>query len=386
MPETKLSPEKLRDVLLWAAQVDPPLPELFFMTAADAPLEPSIASVLEDMADQIITPLLPAEEQKLLGIPYSLKQTVVANSLTQLVSGAENIKNRPVTLHLQKPEINRLAEGLLLIQDRLGAITIRLSDIPLLEQRGLEAYRKQLTDILGIGLTRQAMGSERKLGLLNLDVLSSASSRISRCPAGTGFITISPDGEIYPCPAFYHAGKNSLGSIGVTKSSSTLEWNQKQCGICSCGQCPGCPFLESTQFSGHKNICEVHKAEKHASQDLFPRVAKSGYLFDCLRTLKTQECISKSHSEGGEGLMIDDQIHIVTFDEFIQSLKDINQIIEDLTGKSRNNHDYESIMNRWHELTEIPTSSQRSVFRRRVMEIVTQLHRLTGRVSHVGNG
>jgi hypothetical protein len=155
-----------------------------------------------------------------------------------------------------------------------------------------------------------------------------------------------------------------------------INWNRQQCGICDSIQCPGCPFLESSHLAGKEQICKVYEAENRATQELLPRVARSGYLFDCLRTLKARECATKSQREGGESFVADQQVYDVTFSEFVRALHDLKFAAESVADKSSKDDNYDSILERWSELPEIPSTSQRSIFRRRVQEILAELGQL----------
>lgn len=371
-----LPPKYFRDTLLWASKV-PEMPELVFLTGVNEPLDLSIASVLSDMAEQVVTPLLPIDKQKALGIPFSKNQTVIASGLNEIVASADDIIGRSVILHIGQNEIKDLYKSLLSIQDSLGSITLRLRDINLLNDHDFKVYEQQLASITDIGLTKQATTATGRFKLLNLNVLSSAKSRIARCPAGTDFIAVGPDGLVYPCPAFYHAGKEySLGSLhSITNADDTINWNQQECGICDSKQCAGCPFLESSRLVGKENICNVYKAENHAAEQLLPRVAQSGYLFDCLRTLKTRDCATKSQDEGGEGILANQQVYHVTFNDFIQALNDLLTACQDGDKPSEGDSN-DSILNRWLELTKIPSTSQKNIFRRRVYETLIEVGKL----------
>lgn len=83
-----LSPEDLRDVLSWAAEAQPQAPELLFLIGADEPPNAFVASTLDDMSEQVVMPLLSIDRQKRLGIPFSRNQTVVADSLRQIIDQA----------------------------------------------------------------------------------------------------------------------------------------------------------------------------------------------------------------------------------------------------------------------------------------------------------
>jgi len=375
----KLSIENLTNIMLWAADTGPKMPDLFFITGQTEPLEPSIASVLEDMGKHVITPLLPINQQESLGIPFSIDQTVIANGLDELLAQVDNIAGRPIILNINNTEIDRLAEGLLLVQEYIGSISLRFHNIHLWEESDLHIYEQQLANISDIGLMKKAMGTAGKLGILNLGILNSTSkNHIIRCPAGTGFMAVGPDGYVYPCPAFYHAGKEySIGPIrNIVKKPAVLNWSRQKCGICDSEQCPGCPFLESKELRGRTKVCGIYEAERRVAQNLIPRVASSGYLFDCLRTLKSRDCASKSQSEGGDALTADQQIYDVKFDEFIRSLQDIKLATKHIVDKTVEDENYDAILNRWLELPEIPLNSQRSIFRRRMSEIITELRQL----------
>jgi len=375
--KTRLSPVALRDILLWAANTETETPEVFFLAGTDEPLESSIASILEDMSDQVITPLLPIDQQESQGIPFSTNQTTIASSLEQIIAYADDIAGRPIILHIEQREIGMLAKSLLSIQDSIGTIRLCLHNIHLLDDHDFKTYEQQLASIADVGFMKQATGVEGRFRLLNLNVLDLTKNQNPRCPAGTGFIVISPDGHIYPCPAFYYAGKEPIGSIHNTaKKLAALSWNQQKCGICSSTQCPGCPFIESSQLTGREQICRVYEIEKRVTQKLLPRIAQSGYLFDCLRILKTRNCSLKSKEEGGESFIVGQQVHSVTYDEFVKALHDLKLAAGFLANKSSNGDDYNTVLNRWMEIPEIPSSSQRSIFRRRVLETLMELNQL----------
>jgi radical SAM protein with 4Fe4S-binding SPASM domain len=375
--EAKLPLQDLRDILLWAANTEPYMPKLLFLTGTDGPLDSSVASVLKDMADQVITPLLPLDEQEKMGIPFSQSQTAIAPSLDHITANADNIMGRPVILHVERAEIGKIAEKLLLVQDSISAVTLRLRDIHLLDDCDIENYREQLAKVADIGLMKQASGIEGMFRLSNLTVLNRETTRLTRCPAGTGFVVIGPDAGIYPCPAFYYAGpERSMGSIhSVAKNSAIINRNGQQCGICGSEQCTGCPFLESSQFINKEQICKIYKAEIQAAEELMPRVAQSGYLFDCLRTLMTRDSANKSHTEGGANLEAKQQVNDITFNSFVKALHDIKLAAESVADKS-SRMSYDSITSRWSDSEGIPADSRMGIFRKRVYEILTQLKQL----------
>jgi len=372
--QIKLPSQTLRDILLWIANSEGPMPELFFLAGADTPLEEPIASVLKDMSDHIVTPLLSPDMQKNLNIPFSRNQTVIATSLQQLMTNIEHISGRPIIVHIEQKDIDYLAESILIIHDYVGNITMRLRNIHLLTDSDIQAYKRQFADITDVSFMKKATRTEGNINILNLGMFGQRNDAI-RCPAGMGFITIGPDGRIYPCPAFYSAGEQySLGTLKdmVQKTISVFR-NEAPCGICNSIRCPGCFFLQSTNLAGKEKICKIYEAEQRSMQEMLQRVAHSGYMFDCLRTLKGRECAVKSQAEGGEAVFASQQVNSITFTEFTNALCDLKLALESIIGTPSEKNNYNSILCRWTELSEIPKTSQRNVFRRRMREILTDI-------------
>jgi radical SAM protein with 4Fe4S-binding SPASM domain len=375
---TRLSADDIKNILLWAAKDETSVREVFFLAGADETLDSAVASILDGMGDQVIAPLLPLDKQKAMGIPFSPNQTVIACSLNDIIENAHNISGRPVILHVERHELGGLTEGLLLIQDHIGSISVRPRDIHLFNEGNFQTYEKQLSDIADISLMKQAAGTEGKFNLRNLNMLNRPSNRLSRCPAGTSFVVLTPDGYIYPCPAFYRAGnKYAIGSFrNMINNPAASNWNHRQCSFCGSIRCPGCPFLESSRLTGGENICRIYKAENHATEGLMSRVSRSGYLFDCLRTLKTRDCEIKSQQEVGESFGAAQQVHDATFDEFIQAIRDLRSAAEPAANKRAEDKKYDLLLKRWSELPEIPSASQRNVFRKRAYELLAELKKL----------
>jgi len=376
-----LSPKIFKDILLAITSDANNVPDILFLTSSQEPIEPSIAAFLNDMAEQVVTPLLPKERQMKLNIPFSERQTVIASNLSELVTQAVHLDGRPLILHVERNEIGRLAEILLALQDDIGHVSIRLRDVHQLTEVETKEYARQLAALSDVGLMKSAAGSGGVLSILNLNPFYLEKQQFIRCSAGMGFMTIGPDGRVYPCPAFYYAGTEQAlapSIVAMTKESQGPKWNQRQCSFCQDDRCPGCPFLEINHSDSGKRICNVHAAEKQAVQDLLLRVAQSGHLFDSLRILKTREVASRSQRESGHAVFADHQVNGIVFDEFIQALHDLHTASELLMRDTANVTGFDQVLNRWSDLLGIPTTSQRSIFRRRVHETLIDLQRLNG--------
>ena len=249
------------------------------------------------------------------------------------------------------------------MHDLLGNITLRFHNSHSWEDTDLQNYARELERISTVGFMREATNAEGTFTLLNLSIRHMP----NRCPAGVGFIAIGPDGHVYPCPTFYHGGQQySIGHIRDSKAEPFgIPWDPQKCSSCKSNRCQGCPFLEVSSLPNKESICSVYEKEDTVRHSLLNRIGKSAHLFDYLRTIKTTECALKSQNEGGNSLVANRQIHDITFNDFVQSLKDIKIVIE----QSANNG-LTDVLNRWQRSDEIPPSSQRGIFRRRVEEIL----------------
>ena len=169
MMTSKLSSKKLKDSLLLAAKKNnTEIPEMFFLADDNEPLDKSVASILDDMGDHIITPLLEQDRQKSLRIPFSHNQTVIADSLRTLIERKDSIQNRPVVLHVERNDIPILADRLLSIQDLVRKITLRLKDAYLLEERDIQEYKSQLDRLADISFMKKASGTEHRFDITNI--------------------------------------------------------------------------------------------------------------------------------------------------------------------------------------------------------------------------
>lgn len=253
----RLVPSILHDVLSACFKNGNGLDLLPFLLFDDKePLDPSVSPLLESMADRIAVPLLDAEWQASLRIPFSRQQTAVANSLRDLVAGKENIRDRNVILYLERAEIPYLADQLVSIVSYIRQITFRLRDILQWQENDVQLYGNQLLHL------------SRHSGRPFITNLDEAPEHAAQCLAGSGFIMLGPDGLVYPCPAFYHAGQaHTLGSI---KDIGRIVKDCHQRYMAHRLSEPwSCPFVEEQKQSGREMICKAHKMERLVAGEFF---------------------------------------------------------------------------------------------------------------------
>lgn len=348
--------------------------ELLFLIGGKVPLSELMASVLKEMGGQIICPLLDRKEQDRLRIPFSPRQMVIASNLESFIKNAGSISGRSLTLHVEKQEIPYLAESILSVQKYVGSITIRLKNPQLLDDAEIENYKRQLAALSDMSLIKQASGVENRLNIHNLRIQDYG---IGHCPAEYFLVTIGPNGKVYPCPAFYAAACQPLAeslSEYLDRGSRT-ESVFAGCKICSDKQCPGCRFLETNETAEKNNLCHIYRAELQVHQELYKRVAQSGYLFDCLRTLKTKEEILNIVARQGESVFANRQVNDITYEEFVQALRDIDQVANAI--KRGQSDGIDMVLSQWGELPDVPPNSRKAAFRILTKEIIEELQMLT---------
>lgn len=255
--ETLLSMDNMKSVLKWSMDAGDSMTNLFFLASEIVKLDISVSKFLESFPEQIMLPLVSSQRQKELQIPFSEKQIVIASSLKKLIAEQGSISSRPVIAHVDRSEIEQIADLLLSIKDRIPQITLRLRNAHELNDNQIAMYKKQLSTLKGV--------VELK-GMLNLDGISSIHTNEAngkfQCPAGRQLVTIGPDGLAYPCPTFYRNGLEgrSLDSINVSADEFSIMDTQPGC-LCDSDKCPGCEFLKTSGYENGKQICNVYKAE-----------------------------------------------------------------------------------------------------------------------------
>jgi hypothetical protein len=368
-----LSSDDLQRLFAWAATVEDEVPDLYFLAGTTTALEPDMAGWLADLADHVLTPLMPLQRQTLLGIPFSPRQTAVADSLRELMEHAADIAGRPVVVHLERGEIDHLAERLWSIRGAVGALTIRVRDANLLNENDLRQYESQMSALVEKSVPENNIMRAGAWEIRNLSPTHVPGSAVSRCPAGTSMFVFGPDGRFYPCPAFFLAAAGGPGLTFAEMDSRRRHGSASApCRICRQDSCPGCHFLETVR-QGKDRLCRLSQAEQRASQWLWRRAARLPYYFDQMRTLRTTSCALRSQEDGRGFVAANLQTCCVDFPEFVHALQDIWSAARLLANNPQPARDYEPVVARWADLEGVPPSSQRGVFRRRARDILQEL-------------
>jgi radical SAM protein with 4Fe4S-binding SPASM domain len=365
----KLSLDNLKILFDWAL-TSTTLPEIHLVLDKPSGFEESFLSFLQPMSEYLVLPFMCLEEQENLGIPYSHKQTIVASGVSELVRLHDDIRGRNIILHLKEDDLITFADDLLENRTYIKNILLRFP-VNNLSERSLCLYKQ---GVIKLGL-RQIMtsveGASASFQIRNLRSIISQSDDIC-CQAGSNFIVLAPDGNLYPCMEFYYAGKNySMGSI---KNIANVIGNRKyaiaSCDRCGSDKCEACNFLITNNKSA---VCRISRAEEDAICEIYKNVAGSGYLFDCLRTIKTNAIAKRSSSEIPEGQLVGHQVYGVSKNNLASALKDIEQFILSRQGKDYFGFSCEEIMNHWVPEAEVPTESHKSILRRRMQELLSML-------------
>ena len=375
----KLSPEQINDIVIWATQFD--TSQLFFL-ASEEPWDVTLSHNLESLASHVMVPLMANDEQQRLNIPFSPEQIVIAKCLSRLKQCANHIAHRPIILHIGVEEIPELANTLISLEGSISQLQLYLHNINQFTPSDIDLYRQQLELLATRSLMLSSASLELRFYLHNIKFLKAKNSNAIKCVAGKAFIIFGPDGLIYPCPAFYHLGhKHAMGSINESTGLKNLSnCSEDYCGICGSNQCSGCPFAESLSLSGKEQVCKVQETEKNIDKAVIQQCAESPYLFDCFRTIKTNQIFLKSKREGNLAGLTTGEQSGVTLTEFTNALQDIaslaNHILyNDVEGAfevDRHEKNNQELEEGWGEIF-LP---QRDIFRQRIKELFARIGQL----------
>ena len=171
------------------------------------------------------------------------------------------------------PKLEESIEYMVNIIGNRGIIYLR----PVLEDPGwtaelIKEFERKFTNILSKYSRRFKKFPEAKKGLLASDIY---------CHLGKGFVSVTPDGDIYTCHRliFHRDNIFKMGDVntGFTESNSVIDFlksdehtrDSTKCSNCSaynyCYICPASHYGETGNlFEPTKQMCDVNKAVANA--------------------------------------------------------------------------------------------------------------------------
>lgn len=167
------------------------------------------------------------------------------------------------------------------VLNKIGRLNVVITDVDTFTDDDFETYKRILTTLSAEVERLYIEGKSPQLNLLTDRMML---SQMNNCNAGWENITLAPDGKFYVCPAFYHEGTYSIGSL-----SEGLDIKNPQlyrldhapiCRHCDAYQCKRCIWLNrkmtlEVNTPSHEQCVMAH-LERNASRELLQNVRKHG--------------------------------------------------------------------------------------------------------------
>lgn len=167
------------------------------------------------------------------------------------------------------------------VLSKISRLNVVITDVETFTDADFEIY-KQILTALSAELERLYVeGKSPQLNLLTDRMMLTA---MNNCNAGWENITLAPDGKFYVCPAFYHEGAYSIGSLAEGLDIRNPQLYRLDhapiCRQCDAYQCKRCIWLNrkmtlEVNTPSHEQCVMAH-LERNASRELLQNVRKHG--------------------------------------------------------------------------------------------------------------
>lgn len=357
-----LSPTALRDVLLFAAGVGTTVPPMVASVGSVDALDPMILRTLKGLDLEWLAP--PAVALKIACDDASVVAALDAKAghLTDL----DDVLPMRAILHIS-PEnsctwFDRLRPNL----PEAFSVSLRAKDLDLFEEIHFLQHERQL-ESLGRHLINGAADSGMAFSFnLSDDV-------VPDCGAGTSLLTVAPDGLVYPCPAFYHAGdSHALASIrDVAKAS---DWRVYVHDLCSGLDCRACAFEHCMRQSTAPRARRFAEAGKKVRESLPRQAVQSRRRWRGLSFVEAAASRIKTKFRCDHDAAPFRLPHDITMEVFRQALCDAYNLALRVTAEdAQPEFSPEQLRERWRPSAAIPPGSRMAAFRSAVLVIVDEL-------------
>lgn len=164
---------------------------------------------------------------------------------------------------------------------RVGRLNVVFTDVETFTDSDLEKYKQILTTL---SKKIESLYIESKSPQLNLLTDRMMLDKMNNCNAGWENVTLAPDGKFYVCPAFYHEGAYSIGSLteGLDIKNPQLYRldHAPICRHCDAYQCKRCIWLNRKMTlevnTPSREQCVMAHLERNASRELLLNIRKHG--------------------------------------------------------------------------------------------------------------
>lgn len=241
--------------------------------------------MMENLMIQFVYPdhELPQEYHEIVeSIDHSKIKPTKYNADVLVLNGFRNVDiDKPVVLRIGKHDLFSREDDIIELICKVPRLNIVMTDIDTFTDDDFCAYKTMLESLSKKIEGLYADGKSPQLNLLTDRMMLTA---MNNCNAGWENITLAPDGKFYVCPAFYHEGAYSIGSL-----SEGLDIKNPQlyrldhapiCRHCDAYQCKRCIWLNrkmtlEVNTPSHEQCVMAH-LERNASRELLQNVRKHG--------------------------------------------------------------------------------------------------------------
>jgi len=188
---------------------------------------------------------------------------------------------RAYVLRTSKSDFFERYQFLKSVLNKIGRLNVVITDVDTFTEDDFDTYKRILTTLSAEVERLYVEGKSPQLNLLTDRMML---SQMNNCNAGWENITLAPDGKFYVCPAFYHEGAYSIGSLteGLDIKNPQLYRldHAPICRHCDAYQCKRCIWLNrkmtlEVNTPSHEQCVMAH-LERNASRELLQNVRKHG--------------------------------------------------------------------------------------------------------------
>lgn len=185
-------------------------------------------------------------------------------------------------LIVSKDELTNLSSLVQELFAHHSRINLVLDDIELYDESDLNTYEEELDKLVNFIANKRLAGGD-----LNLNVLTDRPylEKMANCNSGIDSFALGPDGNLYPCPAFYFdedfepIGNLEDGIVFKYQNHFSLE-KSPLCSKCDAYQCRRCVYqnkkLTREYLVPSKNQCVISHLERKMSKKLFEILVEKG--------------------------------------------------------------------------------------------------------------
>lgn len=164
---------------------------------------------------------------------------------------------------------------------KVGRLNVVFTDVETFTDSDFEKYKQMLETLSAKVESLYVEGKSPQLNLLTDRMML---DKMNNCNAGWENVTLAPDGKFYVCPAFYHEGAYSIGSLteGLDIKNPQLYRldHAPICRHCDAYQCKRCIWLNRKMTlevnTPSREQCVMAHLERNASRELLLNIRKHG--------------------------------------------------------------------------------------------------------------